>query len=258
MANRPAGHSRSCDSDILRGLVTFSDLPDALLDELGSLGSRRVYQNDQMVAEERERLDFIGFVSKGFLRLQRLQADGRIHVVGLLVESDMFGRLFNGPLHFSIAATGDTEICAFPREPFEALTLKWPELERLLMLNILNELDAAREWMLILNNHRVNERLAGFLVMVCRRWANLANLARIADDRLTLTIPLSRTDLAYFLSTRPESLSRAFHALVDEGLIRLVTPYDIEILDISALIDLSGSEDLVLPGTLKPFRNGSV
>ena len=71
------------------------------------------------------------------------------------------------------------------------------------MLNILNELDAAREWMLILTNYRVTERLAGFLMLLCRRWGNVANLARIDDGRLSLTIPVSRTDLAHFLATRP-------------------------------------------------------
>lgn len=255
MIKRPAANRDSGSCDGLDNLATFDGLPKPLLDELRAMCTPRVYENNQQVAEELEQLGFIGFVSKGILRLQRLQVDGRLHIVGLLVENDMFGRLFNGPLHFSITATGRTELCAFPRAPFEALTTRWPELDRLLMLNILNELDAAREWMLILSNHRVTERLAGFLVMLCRRWAMVAKLSRVEVNRMTLTIPLSRSDLADFLGARPESLSRAFHALADDGLIRLETPYEIEILDLSALIDLSGNEDLVLAD---PFtRRGS-
>jgi CRP/FNR family transcriptional regulator len=255
MTHDPAARD-TWEQGVVHRLPTFDGLPEELLCELGSLCIHRRFEHDQMVAEEQASLGFIGFVAKGIVRLQKLQADGRVHVVGLLVENDMFGRMFNGPLHFSIAATGTTEICAFPREPFEVLASRWPELERLLMLNILNELDAAREWMLILTNYRVTERLAGFLVLLCRRWAAVAKLAPLPGDRVNLTIPVSRSDLANFLGTRPESLSRAFHALADDGLIRLHTPYEIELLDLSALIELAGSEDFVLPGALSSLRSG--
>lgn len=248
-ANR---HMSACE--LVKRLSTFEGLPDELLDELAGLCTVKRYAPDQMVADENELLSFIGFVSHGILRLEKLQIDGRVNVVGLLVENDMFGRLFNGPVHFYIAATNDTEICAFPRNPFESLVSKWPELDRLIMLNILNELDAAREWMLILMNYRVTERLAGFLTLLYRRWANIAKMTSPGGDKVTLTIPVSRSDLANFLGTRPESLSRAFHALADEKLISLHTPYEIEIHDISALMELSKSEDFFPPRAINNFR----
>lgn len=244
-------------SYVVHRLSTFQGLPEPLLADLCALCTHRVYDDGQLIADENEQLGFIGFVTKGLLRLQKKQQDGGLHVVGLLAENDMFGRLFNGPLHFSIAAAGETEVCAFEREPFEVLASKWPELERLLMLNILNELDAAREWMLILINHRVTERLAGFLVLLCRRWAGVSKVAEDEEERITLTVPVTRSDLASFLGTRPESLSRAFHVLSKNGLIRLRTPYEIEILDISKLIDLSGSEEMVLPGSLARLSRGT-
>ena len=74
-----------------------------------------------MIAEEGEQLSFVGFIAKGMLRMQKLQADGRLSIVGLMVEGDMFGRVFNGPLHFSIAATGEAEVYTFPRDAFETL-----------------------------------------------------------------------------------------------------------------------------------------
>ncbi|MWD27425.1 helix-turn-helix domain-containing protein [Aquicoccus sp. SCR17] len=241
----------STKRDVLRRLPSFGGLPPDLLAELGAICRLRSYRHDQLIAEEGERLSFVGFISGGILRLQKPQADGRLSIVGLMVEGDMFGRIFNGALHFTLAATGDVEICAFSRELFEELATRWPELERLVMLNILNELDSAREWMLILTSYRVTERLAGFLLLICRRWTSVAKLVRVDKGRLRLTIPVNRTDLAHFLATRPESLSRAFHALADDGLIRLHTPYEIEILDLPALLDLSGSEDLFTPGSFE-------
>lgn len=196
------------------------------------------------VAHEQKKLDFIGCVNNGILRMRKSLPDGREHIVGLLVEGDMFGRVFDGPVHFAIEAATETEISIFPRKAFENLLTRAPDLERMVLLNIMNELDAAREWMLILSNQRTVERLAGFLLVLCRRLAKAAELTASKRGPVVVHVPVSRTDVAQFLGTRQESVSRAFHALSDEGLIHMNSPYDIEIRDLNALIDLSGMEEL--------------
>ena len=48
-----------------------------------------------------------------------------------------------------------------------------------------------------------------------------------------------------YLGARPESLSRAFHELECDGAIRINDPYDVDVLDLTVLIDAAG-HDLVL------------
>jgi CRP/FNR family transcriptional regulator len=232
---------------VMNGLAPFAGLPTPLRDELGAICVHRSFARDAQVADESDHLDYVGFITAGIFRMTRVQPGHDDQVVGLLAEGDMFGRIFNGPLHFSIEAASDAEVCVFPRAPFEDLAGRWPELERMVILNILNELDAARERMLLLDRHRVSERLAGFLLLLCRRWPELAQVAALPDGTLNLTVPIDRRDLARFLATRRDSLSRAFHQLADDGLIRLNAPQKVDLLDPQRLSDLSGSTETLGP-----------
>ncbi len=238
----------NCDTASLQG---FGDLPAETLAELEAICRTRSYAAGQTVVEAGEEAEFVGCVRTGILRMQKTLHDGRQHIVGLLVEADMFGRVFDGPLSVAIEAATDAEICMFQRAPFEALLLRSPELERLVLLSVLNELDRARDWMVILANPRVKGRLAGFLLILCTRFANVDHVLRPGNGRLEVKIPITRTDLAHLLGTRPESISRAFHALADDGSIVIRAPERIEILDVDALGTEAGDEDIMNFASLK-------
>ncbi|MCR9140106.1 MAG: Crp/Fnr family transcriptional regulator [Alphaproteobacteria bacterium] len=237
---RVTGNVKRC---IAADLRVMSSLQPELLTALQSIARTLHFEAGQAVVHEGERPNYVGAVTEGILKMQKTFPDGREHIVGLLVEGDMFGRVHHGAHTFSMEAATNTTICAFPRTRFESLIDAWPELEQVVLLDILDELDRAREWMLVLANHRTTERLAGFLVVLCRRWANVAKLQNNDEQNPEIQIPLSRRDLAHFLGARPESISRAFHALADDLHIRIKTPYDIEILDLQELIGMCGLED---------------
>lgn len=249
----PANEKRKAWPERVIGrLPVFADLPEPLLEALATICERRSFPRNALLAAESDHLDHVGFITGGMLRMTRVQPGHDDQVVGLLADGDMFGRIFNGPLHFSIEAASKAEVCAFPRAPFEDLAGRWPELERMVILNILNELDAARERMLLLDRHRVSERLAGFLLLLCRRWPDLAKVTALPDGALRLTVPIDRRDLARFLATRRDSLSRAFHQLADDGLIRLRAPLELDLLDPQGLSDLSGGSEPLEPDLLDP------
>lgn len=252
-ADRKDNKAKRCIAAEIR---IMAELPVELLETLQSISRTIVFETGQTIVREGEELSYVGAVTEGILRMQKTLPDGREHIVGLIVEGDMFGRVYDGPHHFSIEAATQTSVCAFQKAPFEDLLDRWPELERMVMLNILNELDSAREWMLILANHRTSERLAGFLIVLCRRWANVAKLNNTSGGNLEVNIPVSRTDLAHFLGSRPESVSRAFHALADDGYIRIKTPYEIDILDLEGLIDMCGMEEFTDNETFHTLRAG--
>ncbi len=246
-SNRPSDPQLPATGRGLRSAPLFAALPVEVLRELRRIGSRRSCSPGLLVVDAQEDTDFIGYVSRGILRMQKTMPDGRQHIVGLLMDNDLFGRVFDGRHRFAIEAAVQTDIRTFPRGAFEELLMRTPELERLVLLNCLDELDSAREWMLILANHRIAGRLAGFLLLLCRSSAKTARFLTVIGDRLEVQIPVSRTDLAHLLGTRPESLSRAVHALARDGIIEIVTPYRMAILDRQALVDLSGAEDIVPP-----------
>lgn len=217
-------------------------LEASTLDALDAICRLRRFEPGQTVVLDGERPEFIGCVRSGYLRMQKTLADGRQHMVGLLVEGDMFGHMFNGPIKFALEAATEAEIWAFQRAPFEDLLLHAPDLERAVILNILNELDRARDWMVILGNNRVTGRIAGFLLVLCNRFFGVDHLLRIGSGSVDVKVPIGRHDLANLLGTRPESLSRAFHALADSGAIELLKPDLIRIRDVSALAAEAGED----------------
>lgn len=240
----------------LAKLPPFRDLPASVSKKLADISRLIRYRAGQTVAHDGEKTSFIGCVGEGVLRMQKTLPDGRQHIVGLLVEGDMFGRVLDGPLHFAIEAATDVSVCAFKRRPFEALLEQSPELERSVLLNILNELDRARHWMLILSQRKVSSRIAGFLLMLCTELDQAAAAVGPEHGAVDVTIPISRTDLAHLLGSRPESISRALHALADAGWIEMKTPYQIRILDIDALVAQSGEEDPISIEVLEELFRG--
>ncbi|WP_323772233.1 Crp/Fnr family transcriptional regulator [Antarctobacter sp.] len=221
------------------------------METLRSICTLRRYSAGQSIADAGEEPGFVGCVQTGVLRMQKTLQDGRQHIVGLLVEGDMFGRVLGGPLDVAIEAATDAEVCAFRRAPFEALLAQSPELDRLVLLSILHELDRARDWLIILGSPRVRERLAGFLLVLCTRFATVDHLLRTSNGALDVKVPINRTDLAHLLGTRPESISRAFHALADTGCITIRKPDLIGIQDLEALATEAGEDEMMGRATLK-------
>ena len=84
------------------------------------------------------------------------------------------------------------------------------------------------------------------------------------QDALSLKIPLSRADISNLLGVRPESLSRAFHALADDGLLEIIKHDHVRIVDVEGLSmevgdpELFGSEsDQKAPKAMPKVYQGS-
>ena len=230
-------------SELLR-FPQLSSLSANVSDRLRGLCRLHSYTSNQTVMGAGEHAKSIGLVSEGILRMEKTLLDGRHHIVGLLVEGDIFGRVFDGPNEYAIEAATDAKVVYFPRAQFESLLAESPELERAVMLNLLHELDRARDWMLIVSSPKIRTRLAGFLMMLCTRFGDIDHILVASGERLRINIPINRSDLASLLGTRAESISRAFHALADEGLIAIQQPNQIDILDLQGLGDEAGEDFL--------------
>ncbi len=185
----------------------------------------------------------VGNVVEGILKMQRTDVEGREQIVGLLVPTDMFGRVFSGASEFSVEAATDVVLCCYDKPRFEAMLMEHPRLEHQVMLWILDELDAAREWISLLSGQSVAQRFASFLLILCRRWPSLGCGLSPDGTHVQVTVPIGRADLAHFLGTTVETISRTVRTLSDAGIIESVTPASFRVLDLHALIKTSGNTD---------------
>lgn len=218
-------------------------LPEAHAKSLGAIGRFRDIPRGQRIVGEGGRSDEIGYLLRGALGMQKCLPDGRTHIIGLLVPTDMYGRLFDGPSSYDIVALTEARVLAFPRDAFEEILKTTPEIERLFLVNVLDELDSAREWILLMGGHKIVERVASFLLILFRRKLRATGPQGVAAAR-TVDIPIRRTDLAHYLGTTPESVSRALHELEHDGVLRLKDAYRIEIADLPGLVRVSGADHL--------------
>lgn len=228
----------------LPAIPQLADLPPGILQDLEAACRVIRVEAGQTVFHAGDTPEFVGCVREGCLRMQKTLADGRQHIVGLLVEGDMFGRVHEAPLHFEIEAATDAVVCAFRHRAFEDLLLRSPELERVVILNIINELDRARDWMIILSNQKITARLAGFLLVLCTRFAEIDHVVAMENGQIDIRIPINRADLAHLLGARPESISRGFQALAKAGRIDLLRPNLIRVLDFDGLAADAGDGEI--------------
>ena len=227
-------------------------LPPEATAELLSQATLRHVDAGETIVERGLRFDLIGYVLEGTLAMVQTFEDGKRHIMGFLVPTDVFGRLFDGPTNYRIEALSATRILLFPRAAFEQVLRAHPEAERLFLVHLLDEVDAARDWLLLISGRKVINRLASFLMILVRR-----SKFRRTGTPTVVHVPFARKDLAHYLGARPETLSRAFGELEGKGILRIVDPYHFEILDEGGLIEAAG-ENLIIENAkvAGPARRG--
>jgi CRP/FNR family transcriptional regulator len=242
---------------VMHNAAFCAGLTDEEREKLNAIAHLRRFPKGATVVAEGDEASIVGNVIEGVLKMQKTQPDGRQQIVGLLVPTDIFGRVFTGTSEFAIEAASDVTLCCFDKRRFEALVLENPRLEHQVMLSILDELDAARDWITLLGAQTVAQKLAGFLLMLCRRWPAIG--CGLAPDRqhLEINVPISRADMAQYLGTTVETISRTVQALARSGLIQVVKPTQFIIMDLEGLIAASGNEDFDPAIILECVKNAS-
>ena len=184
------------------------------------------------------------FVTTGLLRLQKQLVDGRIQIVGLLPREHMVGTVFVEKHAFAVEAVVPSEVISFEARQFRSAISTSPELEQVVFRSFQDEVDASLNWLILLSHTKVRQRLAGLLIILLSKYQNPPKLADSRPKTLSIKIPLSRIDLSNLLGVRPESLSRAFHALADDGLIEIVKHDHVRIVDVDGLAIEVGDPEL--------------
>lgn len=207
-------------------------------DELAALDAIKFYrsfESGQTLIWAGDRMDFVATVVTGVATLTQVMEDGRTQTVGLLFPSDFVGRPGRDRAPFNVIATTDVLMCCFRKKPFEELMQRTPHIGQRLLEMTLDELDAAREWMLLLGRKTAREKIASLLAIVARREAGLH--LRVASGRLVFDLPLTREAMADYLGLTLETVSRQISALKNDGVIQLEGKRHITVPDFDRLLE---------------------
>jgi CRP/FNR family transcriptional regulator len=213
---------------------------EAELAELEQMKYYRSFSAGQTILWAGEPMEFVGSVVTGIAALTQTMEDGRRQMVGLLLPSDFVGRPGRATAAYDVTATTDLVMCCFRRRAFEGMVASTPHIAQRLLEMTLDELDAAREWMLLLGRKTAREKLASLLAILARREAALH--ARRPGTALTIDLPLTREEMADYLGLTVETVSRQISALRKDGVIDLDGNRHIRIPDFDRLLDETGDD----------------
>jgi CRP/FNR family transcriptional regulator len=187
-----------------------------------------------------DRMKFVGSIVTGVARLSQTMEDGRRQMVGLLLPSDFVGRPGRSHAAFDVEATTDVTLCRFERKPFEELLKNIPHLRERMLEMALDELDAAREWMLLLGRKTAREKIASLLVIILRR-QNI-NQMEYSGNEVSFDLTLTREAMSEYLGLTLETVSRQINGFKKDDIIALEKKRHVIVKDFARLLAETGDD----------------
>lgn len=207
----------------------FQGLPEKDIDQIVAIAIERSYQKGESIFFEGEPGNGFYMVGEGKVKIFKMSLGGKEQILHIFGEGEIFGEVpvFHGmPFPASSETLAATRLLFFPRDAFVALVTRNPSIA----LNMLAVLSMRlRRFTVQIENLSLKEvpaRLAGYLLYLLEEQGR--------EDYVELEI--SKGQLASLLGTIPETLSRIFAKMSEEGLIE-VAGRRINILDRPGLED---------------------
>ena len=112
-----------------------------------------------------------------------------------------------------------------------------PRLVRRMLEMTLDDLDAARDWLLLLGCKTAREKVASFLLMLCRRVAPEG----APDTVVQIDLPLTRAEMAEYLGLTIETVSRQMTRLRGDGVIAFANARTLRLENMDRLVGEAGA-----------------
>lgn len=176
----------------------------------------RIHAGQSIVLEGEQAANIYG-IHTGMACVFKLMADGRRQVTGFLYPGDFLGVTFNMDAVYGYSAEALTacSLQSWPRAVLEKLFDETPGMRRQFLREMADELTEAQDRMLLLGRRSIEERVAVFLLTMARRQAKATGIREEVVE-----IPMRWVDIADYLGSTAETVSRTLSGLKERGIIR--------------------------------------
>ena len=166
-------------------------------------------------------------VHRGWVKIYRLAESGREQLIRVLGPGDFIGEMTfisaSETDHFAVTLE-DSQICNLHHEDIRSFLLRYPTIAYKMLETVTGRLEQTERLVSSLTGEDAERRIASFLLELAAR-----------DGKDTVELPVSKKDLASYLGTTPETVSRRLTAFEGKGWIRQGAKGRIEILDREAM-----------------------
>jgi len=221
--------------DFLAQTQFFQGLSSEHLDALAKIAIAHTYRKNEIIFWEGDEGRGFFVVVLGRVKVFKLSPDGKEQILHIFGVGEHFAEVpaFDGQCFPASAAAIETcQLLFFPRPAFVSLLEAYPSLGIQMLAIFARHLRRFANMIENLSFKEVPGRLAAYLLYLNKVQGG---------DRIKLDI--TKGQLAALLGTIPETLSRVFAKLSQEGLIELDGSI-VKLLNISELKRLSGEFDV--------------
>lgn len=224
-------HQHSCDHTneyCVSQVPIFNHLENEKMAEIMKTVKSHFYKKGEIVYRAGDKSSSLYIVSKGKMKIYRLSETGKELLLRILEPGDFTGELalFKETTHEAYAeAMVDTRVCLITREDLQEFLLKYPSISLKILSEFSNRLESTEKQTTRFATEKVDTRVALFLAECVEE-----------EKGLEFSLPMSKKDLASYLGTTPETISRKLTELEEQGLIKQKPQRKIEVLDLDSLL----------------------
>jgi len=204
----------------------FQSLTIEQMGKVHSLIRQKHYSQGESIYRPGETADSFYFLKSGKLRVYRLSETGKEQLIRMVNQNEFTGELalFKKGIYEAFAqAQTDCSICAIKHEDFRELLLEHPSISIEMLGTITNRLSTSEQQTAWATTETVRNRLLHFLI----------SLSDPIEKEPIVELNMAKKDLASYLGTTSESLSRELSWLEKEKIIKEIAYGTFKLLKIS-------------------------
>ena len=201
----------------LSQMEIFSDLSSSEIEDIEKLGKVKKFARGETIFSQGQEAKSAYVVIEGRVKVYKIGADGRTHILHIFGRKDMFGEavMFSGRSYPAFTqALENSEIFSMPKSDFLTLVEAKPKVA-IKMLGaqamMLRRFAAKIE---DLSLRAVSARLAGYFL------EQIDIAGQPSEEGYVLKLSMNKSLLAAYLGTISETLSRTFHDFKEKGIIK--------------------------------------
>ncbi len=214
----------------VRLVPVFSRLSARQQVEVGRFARRVTVGAGDVVARAGEPSSRLFVLHLGSVKVRRIAAGGHETILRVLAPGEVVGEesfLTGAAPEADTVALEPSRLCAFDHADLAELLRRMPDIGVGMLRALATKLTSAERMVAALTSSDVGARVAAYLLDVPARWD--------ASGRAVVRLPLPKNQVAAYLGTTPETLSRRLASFERDGLIEVCPGREVVILDPSGL-----------------------
>lgn len=201
----------------------FNHLDDVDMVKIVDLSRHKHFKKGEVIYREGDPLEYLYIVHQGRVKIYQLFASGKEQLLRILEPGEFMGELAlfaEKQLDSYAEAMEETEICMIHQRDMQRLMMTHPTIAINILKQFSNRIDETEQLVGELSSKDVETRIAGYLLKLAKKGSSNA-----------IVLPMSKKDLASYLGTTQETISRRLSHFQSEQIIEQKGHRQIEIKD---------------------------